>query len=115
MSRGGGGYPTENYNLNEINKEIECNLLNQILRPEKLAETINSNYSPILHGCMNNCNVRVKLKNLRILLDGGYSSLLIMGNMTSKLRKNDVATTWQEQAKNSQPIRKLKPKFAYQN
>ena len=31
------------YSENDANKEIECNLLNRILRPEKLAKIIDGN------------------------------------------------------------------------
>ena len=60
-----GGYPTENYNVNKIDKEIECNLLKIILRPVKRAKTININYSTNLYGYMNTHNGRARFNNLQ--------------------------------------------------
>ena len=69
--RGRGIYPMEKYNVNKIDKEIESNLLNGILRPAKRAKIINSHYSPILHECMNTRNGRVNFNNFRFVLNSG--------------------------------------------
>ena len=55
----------ENYNANETDIEIECNLFSRILRPVKCAKTLNSNYSPILHVCMNARNGRERFNNIQ--------------------------------------------------
>ena len=70
------------YNVNEVDKEIECDLLTRILGPTKNEKNIDSNYSITLHGCMNTRNRRKKFKNFRILLDIGCTYFIIMSNMT---------------------------------
>ena len=39
---------------NEVNNITERNLLHDIINPPKRTKNLNSHYSPILHGCMNN-------------------------------------------------------------
>ena len=41
----------------QLNNIFECNLLNGILNPYKHTKNINSQYSPILHGCVNKRNL----------------------------------------------------------
>ena len=66
-----------------------------ILNPNKCAKSENSHYSPILQGCMNTHSGKAKFKNFRILLNGGISSTILMGNMTPKIKlKETVETTW---------------------
>ena len=85
--------PMEKYSGNDSNKEIECNLLNQIQRPEKLANNVNIHYYPILQGCMNTVGGIEKVKNLRILLDSGFSPTIIMVNMMLKVRPKKYHVT----------------------
>ena len=76
----------------EVNKIAGFNLLHDILNTYKRTKNINCHYSPILHGCMNTRNGRSKFKNFRILLDSGYSSMIIMRRLIEKLnpKKYDV-------------------------
>ena len=56
--------PMENYNVNRINIENDCNLPNGILRPAKHAKNVNSLYFTILQVYMNNRNGRANFNNL---------------------------------------------------
>ena len=57
----------------EVNIISECNLLHDIINPLKRAKNLNSNYSPILHGCMNTRKGKEEFKNFCILLGSGCS------------------------------------------
>ena len=46
---------------NEVNKIAECNLLHDILNPSKHTENLNSNYSNIVHACINTQRVEWSL------------------------------------------------------
>ena len=62
----------------EVNKISEYNLLHGIINPPKRTKNLNSNYYPILHGCMNTRHGRSKFKNFRILLGSGCSYTILM-------------------------------------
>ena len=47
---------------NEVKNIAECNLLQDIINPPKRTKKLNSHYSPILHGFMNNRKGRAKFK-----------------------------------------------------
>ena len=49
---------------NEVNNIAECNLLHDLINSPKRANNLNSNYSPIIHGCMNTRKVKWSLKTL---------------------------------------------------
>ena len=79
-----------------ISTRHERDVLSKILGPTECAKTKNCNYSPIQQGCMNTRSGREKFRNLRILLNSGRSSAIVMGNMTSKLKKKETTmTTWE--------------------
>ena len=63
---------------NEVNNISECNLLHEIINPPKRTKKLNSHYSPILQGCMNNRGGKAKFKNFQIILDSGCSSIIVM-------------------------------------
>ena len=69
---------------NEVNSIAECNLLHDIINPPKRAKNINSHYSHILHGCMNNRKESAKFKNFQILLYRGCSSTIVMRKLVEK-------------------------------
>ena len=69
---------------NEVNNISECNLLHDILNPNKSNKNINIHYSPILHGCINTRKVKVKSKRFLILLDSGCSSAIVIGRIFEK-------------------------------
>ena len=73
----------------ELNKISEFNLLHDIINPPKRTKKLNCHYSPILHGCMNTRHGRAKFKNFRVLLDSGFSSIIVIGSLVEKciLRK----------------------------
>ena len=77
---------------NEVKNTAECNLLHDIINPPKRAKNINSHWSPIIHGCLNTRKGRSKFKNFQILLDGGYSSMIVIRRLVHKLgpRKDAV-------------------------
>ena len=56
----------------------------------KLTKNINSNYSSILHVCINTQKGRVKLKNFRILLDSGYSYIIVMIRLIETLNPKNM-------------------------
>ena len=62
----------------EVNNIDEQNLLHDIINPPKRTKNVDSHYSPILYGCMNNRKSKAKFKNFRILLDSGRSSMIVM-------------------------------------
>ena len=65
----------------KVNKIAECNPLHDLLNPSKITKKLNSHYSLILHGCMSTQKGRAKFKNIRILLDSGNSSTIIMRSL----------------------------------
>ena len=70
---------------NKLNNISECNLLHYIPNPPKCTKILNSNYSPILHGFMNNRKGKVRFKSFRILLHIGCISVIIIGGIVLKL------------------------------
>ena len=63
---------------NEENNIAKCNLLHDMINPFKRAKNINIHCYPILHGCINTRKSRAKFKNLRIILNIGYSYTIVM-------------------------------------
>ena len=58
-------------------------------------------YSPILHGCMNTRRGKSKFKHFRILLDSGYSSVILMGRLVEKLStEKDALMQWHTKSGN---------------
>ena len=53
----------------EVKNIAECNLLHNIINTTKRAKYLNSQYFPILHGCMNTRKGKAKFKNFLIKLD----------------------------------------------
>ena len=85
----------------EVNKISECNLLHDIINPHKRAKKLKSDYSPILHGCMNTRKGRLKFKNFRIILDSGCVSTLVIGSLVEKIcLEQDDVMQWHTQAGN---------------
>ena len=86
---------------NKVNNIAEWNLLHDIINTPKRAKNINSNYSPILHGCVNNRNGRARLKKFQIILDSGWSSTILMIGLVHKLSPEKYSVMqWQTQAGN---------------
>ena len=54
---------------NKLNKISDFNLLQDIINPPKCTKTLNSHYSPILHGCVNTREGKAKFKEFLIILD----------------------------------------------
>ena len=71
-------------NENEVNKIAELNLLYDILNPSKRTKKLNIHYPIILHGFRNARNGRAVFKNFLILLDGVFSSMIVMGRLLKK-------------------------------
>ena len=69
----------------EVNKTFKCNLLHDVINPNKCAKQLNSYYYLIIHGCMNTRKVRAGFQNFRIILDSGYSSKRLMDSQVEKL------------------------------
>ena len=69
----------------KLNNISQCDLLYDIINPYKHTKSINSHYSPILHGCMITCRGISNFKNFRILLDSGCSSTILMRRLITKL------------------------------
>ena len=63
---------------NELKNIAECKLLHDRTNPPKFTKTLNSYFSPIIHGCMNTRKGKFKFKNFRILLDSGCSVMIVM-------------------------------------
>ena len=94
-------YDMTRINDKEVNKIAEWNLLHNIINPTKHAATLNSHYSPILHGCMNSRKIRANFKNFRIILDNGFSSTIVMGRLVEGIHlEKDAVMQWQKQAGN---------------
>ena len=61
-------YEVEIYNSmtrihdNKLNNIAEFNLLHDIINTTKRTKLLNSHYSPIIHGCMNNRKGKAKFK-----------------------------------------------------
>ena len=70
---------------NELNNIAELYLLHDITNPPKRAKNVNSHYSHNLHGCINTIKGRAKLKKLRIILDSGCSSTIVLRRLVRKL------------------------------
>ena len=71
-------------NNNEVKNIYECNLLHDMINPPKLAKSLNSHYSPILHRCMNTRKGKSKFKSFCILLYSACSSNIVMGRLVKK-------------------------------
>ena len=85
----------------EENKIAEWNLLHDIMNTSKRTKNLNSHYFPILHGCMDNRRGKAKLKNIRILLENGCSSMIVMIRPTTKIKtKTNAMMQWNTQAVN---------------
>ena len=65
----------------KVNKTSEWKLKYDIINPSKHTKISNIHCSPILHQCMNTWKGKAKFKNFRILLDSGWSSTTVMGNI----------------------------------
>ena len=78
----------------------------------KRTKNLNSHYSPILHGCMDNRRGKAKLKNIRILLENGCISMIVMIRLTEKLKsEKDSVMQWYTQAGNITTYLKVKVDF----
>ena len=75
---------------NEVNNIAECNLLHDILNPSKSTKKSNIHYYPILHVCMNTHKGREKIKIVHILLDIGFTSMIVMGRLKNLLPKKTM-------------------------
>ena len=69
---------------NEANSIAEWNLLHDIINTSKRAKNINSHYSPILNWYMIIIKGRVKFKNFQIILNSGFSSIIVMRRLVEK-------------------------------
>ena len=73
---------------------------------------MNSHYSPILHGCMNNRRGRAEFKNFLIILDSGCISTIVMRRLIGKLHpEKDAVMQWHTQARNITTNLKVKVDF----
>ena len=70
---------------NEVNNTTEYNLQHDIINPPKLIKNLNVHYFPIIQGCMNTREGKVKFKKFRILLDSGCSFTIVIGGLVEKL------------------------------
>ena len=70
---------------NKVNNMSEGNLLHVMLNPSKRIKIMNSNYSPILHVCMNTCKGKEKFNIVLIILDSGCSSTIVNKRLIKKL------------------------------
>ena len=66
------------HNNNEVNDILELNLLDYILNPSNCEKFTNSFYYLILNVCINMCRCKVLFKNFEILLDSGFSSIIVI-------------------------------------
>ena len=80
---------------NKVSKLSGCNLIHDILNNNKFTKILDSNYSPILQGCMSIHKGKAKFKNFRILLNSGCRStiimVMIMKNLLQKIRSDAMA------------------------
>ena len=76
----------------KIKIRAECNLLHVILNYSKHTKNIKIRYYHILNGSMNTHREKAKFKNVRIILDSGCSSSILMIRLIMKLqtKKYDV-------------------------
>ena len=74
------------------------------------AKYINSCYYSDIHWCINTSTSMSKYKNFQILLDSRFSSTIIIGLLTTKLKKYDVMQ-WHTQADNLSTNLKVKIDF----
>ena len=70
---------------NEVNKINECNLLHDIMNTYKRNKRLNSHYSHIIRVCTNTQKGRSRFNTFRILLDGRFSSTVVMIRLIKKL------------------------------
>ena len=78
----------------------ECNVLSNPLNPTEHEKSKTSEYSPILHGCMNSRSGGERFGKFRIKLYSRSSSTILMGKMMSQ-RKHKIKpkiNTWKTQA-----------------
>ena len=86
---------------NEVKNIDEYNLLYDTINPPKRAKSLNSPYSPILHGCMNTRKWKVEFKNFRIILDSGCSPTIVIGRLVKRKGLEKYAPMqWHTQAGN---------------
>ena len=85
----------------EVNKISEWNLIYDIINTTKRAEHLNIHYYPIIQVCMNTRLGRSRFKNFQILLDSGYSSIIVMVSLVgNKCLEKDAVMQWHTQAGN---------------
>ena len=83
---------------NMINVNNEYNILSNILNPTRRAKNKNSNYSLILHGCMDKRIGMAIFRNFLILLDSCRSSTTVTDNLMSKIKcKKPSTIMWKTQ------------------
>ena len=63
---------------NKVKNRAEQNLLHDTISSHKRTKHIKINYFPILHECMNSCRGKARFNNFRILLESGFSSMIVM-------------------------------------
>ena len=89
---------------------VECNLLHYIINTPKHAKK--SHYCPILHGFTNTRKGGAKFKNFCVLLESGYSSMVVIGRLVETLYPEKYAMIqWHTQAGNITTNIKIKVDF----
>ena len=82
-------------------KKTEFNLLHNIINPPENTKNSNRHYCPILHKSMNTIKGRSNFKTFQILLDSGYSPMIITERLVEKLIiKKYAIMQWHTQAEN---------------
>ena len=85
----------------ELSNISEYNLLHDIINPPKRTNILNIHNSPIIHRCINTRKGKAKFNNIRIILDNGCISTIVMGSMVKKLILEKYAPMqWNTQAVN---------------
>ena len=73
---------------------------------------MNRNYSPTIHGYMNTRRGKTRFKSFQILLDSGYSYMIVMRRLMTKLKtKDDSVIQWHTQSGNITTNTKVKIYF----
>ena len=72
-----------------------------MLNPSKRVKISNSNYSPILYGCINTCRGKSRYNHFLVLLQSGCGSKFSIRRLTSNLKMTKYSVMqWQLQAGN---------------
>ena len=93
---------------------MELFALTTIRKPPKRTKTVH--FTPVTVGAINHRLGKLKLSNLRILLDLGASSTILSGKYAKKLRQETTKPQmWVTQAGTIKTNKKAKVELFYQN